>query len=367
MASKALVVGAYHAKLEVLGAQPGIELYALAPDSWTENGRRQLAETVTPAAYRLSHQALRLNGRFHLHWWPKLASAVREFRPDIVHIDEEPYNAATAHACRIGHARRARVVFFAWQNIRRRYPPPFAWFERYVFGRAAGIAGTETAAEVLRAKGFAGRLAVIPQFGVDPERFAPGPADARDGTFRIGFAGRLVHEKGIELLVEAGRRLDGDPELMIAGAGPLDEAIRAQAAGDVGVRLLGALPSAEMPGFYQGLDVLVLPTLGRRGWTEQFGRAAIEAMACGVPVIVSDAGELPAVVGEAGRVVPAGDVDALGQALGDLRDDAAKSPAICRDAGRARALAEFTHQRIAEATATFYRQVMDGPDSSHGR
>ena len=42
------------------------------------------------------------------------------------------------------------MVFFAWQNIRRRYPPPFAWFERYVFGRAAGIAGTATAADVLR-------------------------------------------------------------------------------------------------------------------------------------------------------------------------------------------------------------------------
>jgi len=64
-----------------------------------------------------------------------------------VHIDEEPYNVATAHACRVARSRGTRVVFFAWQNIRRRYPPPFAWFERYVFGRAAGIAGTVTAAD----------------------------------------------------------------------------------------------------------------------------------------------------------------------------------------------------------------------------
>ena len=358
MASKALVLGAYHAKLEALGAQPEVELLALAPDAWIENGRRQRAEPVTPERYGLRYQPLRLNGRFHLHWWPGLAGAVREFQPDIVHIDEEPYNAATAHACRIARSQGARVVFFAWQNIRRRYPPPFGWFERYVFGRAAGIAGTETAAQVLRAKGFAGRLTVIPQFGVDPERFAPGPAAPDGATFRIGFAGRLVHEKGVELLVEAARRIDSDLEVLIAGAGPLDQALREQAAGDARLRLLGALPSAEMPGFYQDLDVLVLPTLGRRGWTEQFGRAAIEAMACGTPVIVSDAGELPAVVGEAGRVVPAGDVAALRQALCDIRVNADERKRLA-EAGRARVLAEFTHQRIAEATAAFYREVMD--------
>ena len=360
MASKALVMGAYHAKLEALGAQPGIDLLALAPESWIEGGRRQRAEPVTPEHYGLRYQPLRLNGRFHLHWWPGLAGAVREFQPDLVHIDEEPYNAATVHACRIARWRGARVVFFAWQNIRRRYPPPFAWFERYVFGRAAGIAGTVTAGDVLQAKGFAGPLAVIPQFGVDPERFAPGN-DGGGSTFRIGFAGRLVHEKGIELLVEAARRIDGDVELLIAGAGPLDDAIGGQAAGDDRVRLLGTLPSAEMPSFYQGLDVLVLPTLGRRGWTEQFGRAAIEAMACGIPVLVSDAGELPAVVGQAGRVAPAGDVEALQRALTDLREDASGRRRLA-EAGRARVLAEFTHARIAETTAAFYREVMDGPD-----
>ena len=177
-------------------------------------------------------------------------------------------------------------------------------------------------------------------------------------TFRIGFAGRLVHEKGIELLVEAARRMNGDVELQVAGTGPLEEAIRSQAAGDERVRLLGALPSAEMPEFYQGLDVLVLPTLGRRGWTEQFGRAAIEAMACGTSVIVSDAGELPAVVGEAGRMVPAGDREALTEALLELRQDAEMRRRLAA-AGRARVLAEFTHARIAEATAAFYREVMD--------
>ena len=360
MASKALVVSAYHAKLEALGTQPGIELLALAPESWIENGRRQHAEPVTPSGYRLCHQPLRLNGRFHLHWWPGLADAVQEFRPDIVHIDEEPYNAATVHACRVARAHGARVVFFAWQNLQRRYPPPFRWFERYVFGRAAGIAGTATAAKVLRAKGFAGRLAVVPQFGVDPELFAPGPAPARRSAFSIGFAGRMVEAKGIEMLLEAVCTLGSGVELRIAGTGPLDELLRQHATGDARVRLFGALPSGAMPDFYRGLDVFVLPTLGRWGWTEQFGRAAIEAMACGVPVVVSDAGELPAVVGEAGRVVPTADVNALREALRDLRDDV-QSRMCLAEAGRSRVLREFTHEGIAQSTAAFYRVLMDGP------
>ena len=125
----------------------------------------------------------------------------------------------------------------------------------------------------------------------------------------------MVEAKGIELLLEAVCTLGDGVELRIAGTGPLDELLRQHATGDARVRLFGALPSGAMPDFYRGLDVLVLPTLGRWGWTEQFGRAAIEAMACGVPVVVSDAGELPAVVGEAGRVVPSADVDALREAL----------------------------------------------------
>ncbi len=363
MASKALIVSTYHAKLEALGAHPDVELLALAPDAWIEDGRRQPAESVDPASYRLIHQALRLNGHFHLHWWPGLAEAVGTFAPEVVHIDEEPYNLATAHACRVARSRGAQVVFFAWQNLKRSYPPPFRWLERYVFKRAAGIAGTASAADVLRSKSFRGALAVIPQFGVDEGLFAPDESARRRGKFTIGYAGRLVAAKGIELLVEATRSLGDDSELQIAGAGPLKPALRRFAVDGGPVRLLGTLPSEEMPRFYRGLDVLVLPTLGRRGWTEQFGRAAIEAMACGVPVIVSDAGELPSVVGTAGRIVPAGDGNALQRALQELRDDSAARARLAR-AGRRHVLATYTHQSIADATAGFYRQILNRPEQS---
>ena len=236
------------------------------------------------------------------------------------------------------------------------------WFERYVFGRGAGIAGTATAADVLRAKGFGGRLAVIPQFGVDPELFAPGDGE-RGATFRIGYAGRLIEAKGIELLLDAVRRIEGDRGAAgrrhgTAGRGDSWAGGRAMPACDCWARC----PARRCRGSTRDLDVLVLPTLGRRGWTEQFGRAAIEAMACGAPVIVSDAGELPAVVGEAGRIVPAGDAEGAPAGAGRLARGWRGARAHLAEAGRARVLAEFTHERIAAATAAFYQAVMDGPN-----
>ena len=123
-----------------------------------------------------------------------------------------------------------------------------------------------------------------------------------------------------------------------------------------GVVFEGALPSADMPDFYNGLDVFVLPTVGRRGWTEQFGRAAVEAMACGVPTVVSSTGELPQVVGQAGVVTPPADAHALADALKRLRNDPARREQLA-EAGRAHVLGRYTTQAVADATADFYRAV----------
>ena len=357
MASKALTVGAYHAKLVELAAHPDVELLAVAPDAWVESGRQQVAERVPPAGYGLEYTRLWLNGHYHLYLFAGLGRIVRRFRPDVLHIDEEPYNVATGHACRLAHKVGARCVFFAWQNLRRAYPPPFRWLERYVYARAAGIAGTQAAAQVLRGKGFNGPLAVVPQFGVDPELFAPGEPRPVGDRFRIGYAGRLVPEKGVDVLIRAVHSLGPQVELLLAGSGPAEPELRRLAASSANVRFVGTLPSRSMPDFFRSLDAFVQPTLGRRGWTEQFGRSAVEAMACGVPTVASDAGELPGVVGEGGRLVPAGDAQALATALEELRGDPESRGALGQ-AGRARVLAHYTHARIAEATAGFYRRVL---------
>ena len=152
MVSKANVVGIYQRKLEEI-ARLGVDLLALTPPSWRDERGELLLERVYTRGYRLEATPIHFNGSFHLHYYPALARHLAAFRPDIVHIDEEPYNVASWQA--LYHARRhgARAVLFSWQNINRRYPPPFVWGERWVLRHIDHlIAGTDSAAQVWRGK-----------------------------------------------------------------------------------------------------------------------------------------------------------------------------------------------------------------------
>ena len=169
MVSKALAVGAYQRKLEEIARLPGVELTAIVPSEWRDRRGRVTLERAHVTGYELIAAPLRLNGQYHLHFYPTLGRLLKQLRPDILHMDEEPYNLATWHALRTGQAAGARSLFFTWQNLNRRYPWPFRAFEVANYRRAAyAIAGNRAAVDVLRAKGYRGPVAVIPQFGVDP-------------------------------------------------------------------------------------------------------------------------------------------------------------------------------------------------------
>ena len=216
MVSKALVVGAYQRKVEELAQQADIALTVIVPPAWREGRNLERLDRAHTQGYDLIVAPLAFNGQFHLHFYPTLGRLLRQLRPDILHMDEEPYNLATWLALRQGQAVGARCLFFTWQNLVRRFPPPFDHFERASFRRAShAIAGNPTAADVLRTKGYRGPITVIPQFGVDPSIFSPRPVDAhtptqngdssssvvRPSSFIIGYAGRLVPEKGVDVLL----------------------------------------------------------------------------------------------------------------------------------------------------------------------
>lgn len=366
--SKAMAVGAYRDKLRELARH--VELHAVAPDRW--GGRP--ADRVTPDQPWMRLTRATLAGHNHFHLYSRPRDIFDGFTPDVVHIDEEPYSAVTAQLARACVRRGLPFVFFAWQNIEKRVPPPFGRVRAYVFRHAAGgIAGTDAAARVLRLWRWQGPLEVIPQMGVAPERFRPdvearaavraqlgiGPSD-----FLVGFVGRLVREKGVHVLVRAVAELP-DVHVCLLGDGPerpaLESAIR-QAGMAARVHIQGQLPCDRMPRWLPAFDVVVLPSLTTPGWMEQFGRAIVEAMACGVPVIGSDSGEIPHVIGPAGRVVPEGDAAALAAALREFAD----SPELrCQLSGvaRARVLENFTNAHIARATHDFYQRVLNGAAS----
>jgi glycosyltransferase involved in cell wall biosynthesis/GT2 family glycosyltransferase len=242
---------------------------------------------------------------------------------DIVDIHEEPFALATAEILLLKALRRNRApyVLYTAQNLRKRYPIPFRWLERRALRHAAGISACNAdAARIAESKGFPGRARVIP-LGVDVDEGAtaesPPPAKGATDEIIVGFLGRLVPEKGVDVLMDAASR---SPLLRVrvAGSGPLSAGLADRAA-ELGLAgrfdVVGPLPPDAVGDFYRGVDVLAVPSLATTAWTEQFGRVAVEAMAHGTPVVVSDAGALPDVVGDAGIVVAQGDAAALGDAL----------------------------------------------------
>jgi glycosyltransferase involved in cell wall biosynthesis len=344
----------------------------VVPSSWQEESRTVHLERAHTEGYDLVVDPMAFNGSFHFHFYPQLGRRLRAFRPDLVHIDEEPYNLATLHALWLAKRAGAHALWFTWQNLKRDYPLPFRLIEAYTLNRTDyAIAGSEGAAQVWREKGYTGRMAVIPQFGVDPDLFAPSEVgrpgrlsarrDAARG-FTIAYVGRLVPEKGVDVLLEALAELPGVWRLRIVGHGPEEEQLKAQ------TRLLGLshrvsfegwLPSVRMPAFYRELDALVLPSRSRPNWVEQFGRVLIEAMACAVPVIGSDCGEIPHVIGNAGLIFPEGDPAALRATLTRLTRDVDLWSDLARR-GRERVLKHFTQERIAARTVAVYRRMMTG-------
>jgi glycosyltransferase involved in cell wall biosynthesis len=363
MLSKACIVGAYQRKLEELAARaPEMTLVVAVPSSWKDKGSVTRLELAHTRGYRLEVLPLAFNGQFLLHFYPTLGGLIREFRPDIVHIDEEPYNLATYLANRQARRYGAKTLWFSWQNLQRSYPPPFNWIEQYNLHHIEyAIAGSTTAAEVWRRKGYAGPLAVIPQFGVDPDIFLPAEHDAPPAHIpHIAYAGRLVPEKGVDLLLEVLSGLDGPWRATIQGNGPEEARLRALAEHyDLTARVTFCppVPSVDMPAFYQTLDVFVLPSRTQENWTEQFGRVLVEAMACGVAVVGSAAGEIAHVIGDAGIVFPENDVAALRAALARLIHD----PDLRRDLGergRTRVMAQFTQQHVAQQTIQVYQEML---------
>jgi glycosyltransferase involved in cell wall biosynthesis len=145
--------------------------------------------------------------------------------------------------------------------------------------------------------------------------------------FTIGFAGRLIEQKGIRDLLDAVALLPFPFRLLIAGQGPLREVVEAA---DLGQGTLELMPPGlrpdDLPATYAEMDVLVLPSRTTETWAEQFGKVLAEALLCGTPVVGASSGAIPWVIETTGggRVFPEGDAAALAALLAELHDDPAQ-------------------------------------------
>ncbi len=363
MISKALIVGAYHKKLEELSAL-GIQLELVIPDKW---GNRY-PEIVSSPVYAIHKLPVIFSGKNHFHFYLHLDKLIDKIQPDVIHIDEESFSFVTFQVLRIANRKNIPSVFFNWQNIYKQFPFPFSFFEQYALSHASsGIAGTEEVKDVLFRKGCRLPLYVIPQFGVDTDVFFKQQQSelkkkiiGNCNGFVIGYCGRFVEEKGISDILTACSKLPSIVHIVLIGEGLFrSELVRQSALMGIEDRLhiVDSVLSTEMPRYLNILDCLVLPSHTRPNWKEQFGRVLIEAMACEVPVIGSNSGEIPNVIGHAGLIFPEGNTQALRDCLQKLFEDKMIRMNLGR-AGRIRAEKYFTQRKIAEDIVEVYKSVI---------
>jgi glycosyltransferase involved in cell wall biosynthesis len=311
-------------------------------------------------------------GRIHtMRYGPELRELLRQ-EWDVVHCWEEPFILAGAQVA-AWTPRRAKLVFATFQNLPKRYPPPFGWMERYAMWRADGwIAFGRLVEEVLQARPtYARRPHRVIAPGVDTTLFRPDrEAGARvraslgwmdDDPPVVGYLGRFVPEKGIGTLMRA---LDASAQpwrALFVGGGPMEAEVRAWADRHDGrVLIATGVAHDAVPDYLNAMDLLCAPSRTTRRWHEQLGRMLTEAMACGVPVVGSDSGEIPFVIADAGLIVPEDDVAAWTREIDALLATPSRRAALATR-GRARAEAEFALDVVVRQHLNFFSELLGDP------
>jgi glycosyltransferase involved in cell wall biosynthesis len=288
---------------------------------------------------------------------------------DLIHAWEEPYIWAGGQIAR-WTPKPIPIVYRTAQSLQKRYPPPFNWIEENAMRRAAGwICSGTLVAQALGARPVYARLPMrLVPLGVDVNVFQANP-DARAQTLRklswqddgvpvVGYLGRFTEAKGLPMLMSVLAELDIPWRALFVGAGPLEGQLRAWSArfGDR-VRICNDVRHNDVPGYLTAMDLLAAPSQTTASWREQFGRMLIEAFACKVPVIGSDSGEIPFVIGSTGVIAPERDHLAWTTAIRDLLGNPAKRRVLA-DAAYARVHDEFAWPAVARKYLAFFDELV---------
>src|SRR5882762_2424579 len=286
-----------------------------------------------------------------------LKALLRDRRPDLVQIEEEPNTYAARQVLSAARRLGIPVIMLTHQNVALDDGFWARWKRRRMLRKLTGlVAGSDLAGTLVRTDAPNLPIAVIPQLGA----LAPHePQHVPHEGLAIGVVSRLVPHKGIDNLLQALATLRGAKwRLTIVGDGPERERLEALASElrlAARVRWTGGLPAEQVANLWPDLDVLVQPSVAAPDWREANGQVLMEAMANEVAVLGSDSGVIPELIGDAGMVVPAGDTQALAAALEQLSNHAARR--TLAQAARARALRLYSDDAIAERTLEFWKQV----------
>lgn len=384
VASHTYIVDINRQKLRALTTlESGIEVTVVVPRRWQPGGvQNKIIETkfikedsfqVVPISnFSENNQGL-------LTFGADLIGLLRQFRPHIIQVEQGSRSLAYAQFITLNKILKlqAKNVFFTWWNLPYNLKPPISWLEAYNLHHTDGIiAGNQEGAEILRQRGYKGLIKVMPQLGVDEELFRPQPQPElrnklgiNSNDFIVGYVGRFVEEKGLLTLAKALALLRKQPwKWLLLGRGTLQQTLTDWAEKEgLAERLIWveSVPHEQVYKYINLMNVLVLPsqtstkfkTLTAVGWKEQFGHVLIEAMACRVPVIGSDSGEIPNVIKDAGLIFPEGNAEALRDCLMRVMTEPELAKNLA-ERGWERALAIYTNKALARQLLDFYKQLI---------
>ncbi|MBI4843559.1 MAG: glycosyltransferase family 4 protein [Nitrospirae bacterium] len=208
--------------------------------------------------------------------------------------------------------------------------------------------------------------------GLDMQRFSPGEKPGSlsaknripEGSFVILYVGKLVSWKGVHNLVYAARilKMKGIKNFVFAVAGRGAQKnnmlkLIAETGTEENFRFLDFISYDEMPEVYRMADLFVLPSYPTMTWQEQFGMVIVEAMASGIPVISTNTGTIPEVMGDAGIIIPPGDYNALAGSIIKLMNDEPLRKELSGK-GRERALELFSSNKKSEELNAALKEIL---------
>lgn len=299
-----------------------------------------------------------------------LRHLIRQIQPDIIHVLDEPTSGYLFQVVwqRLTASRRSKVLFYGFDNLpirlgrRSRVKWRLTWAQM-----AGGVAVNTEALENVRRAGFPrNRLLERIFWGISTDIFKPmdGPVLKKelglDCEHIVGFVGRFVPEKGLRVLLAAMRRLPMTVHCLIIGSGPMQAELELWSGlPDLcgRIHLYDVMEPGLLAKYMNCMDVVVIPSLTAAHWKEQYGRVIGEAMACGVPVVGSESGAIPEVMGSAGLIVPEGDASALAEAMCTAIFDGETCGGLKQQALQ-RAAHELSAKAMAYQLLDFYRRVL---------
>ncbi len=384
VASHTYIVDLNCEKLRSLAClEPDLEVTVLVPRRWRPGGvQNRIIETqpLQEGSFRVVPVAnFSENNQGLLTFGAEIIPLLNQFRPQIIQVEQGAKSLGYAQLITLNKllGLKAKNLFFTWWNLPYNVKFPVSLLETYNLRHTHGlICGNQDGVEVLQQHGYQGSVKVMPQLGVDESRFRQqlqpelqSQLGIQADEFVVGFIGRFVEEKGLLTLGKALAELQAKPwKWLLLGRGPLQSILKEKAL-EWGIQdrivWVESVPHEKVPRYLNLMQTLVLPsetnyqfkTLTAVGWKEQFGHVLIEAMASKVPVIGSDSGEIPHVIGDAGLVFPEGDVEALRNCLKQLMEQPELAQKL-GERGYKRVISNYTNQALAKQQLDFYRELL---------